>query len=396
MMPVDRQVPVPHSFDMIDPPLRSRITGLSSFDFHRVLDGRSWNPSWRWRERRVPLVHVVTEDGRIGVGEGWSDDNDTAPFHARFALVAPLLLGADASLIEANHATLWSDAHWSDAAVASAIDIALWDLHAKSLDAALYVLPGACRHAAPVYASGGLYADDEGPDELATEMRRYVALGFPAVKLKIGALPMADDIARVAAVRDAVGSNVAIIVDALGLLTRGTASAWLEQLAAQRVRAIQAPLPVDDIDGLVSLQRSGGLTVIAGEGEFRHDVLHRLVRQSAVGMLQINAGLCGGITGALKLIACATAAGISVTTQCHGTAVLQAASLHLGAARRAVSLVEFHMFHTHLHAALPPGMQLPREGCMDLDERPGLGIDDGVFAPSDDVDGTVSPAVTIG
>ena len=98
---------------------------------------------------------------------------------------------------------------------------------------------------------------------------------------------------------------------------------------------------------------------------------------SAVGMLQINAGLCGGITGALRLAACATACGIAMTTQCHGTAVLQAASLHLGAARRAVSTVEYHMFHRIFTRRCLRACSSRVDGCMDLDERPGLGIDDG-------------------
>jgi D-arabinonate dehydratase len=383
-----------HMPTVLQAPLRTRITGLTSFDFHRVLDGRSWNPSHRWHERRVPLVRVVTEHGHTGIGEGWSADNDTASFHARFTDIAPSLLGADASLIEANHAATWSDAHWADAAVASAIDIALWDLRAKTLGVPLYALLGPHRHAAPVYASGGLYTDDKGPDDVAAEMHRYVAMGFPAVKLKIGALPLVGDIARVAAVRDAVGRDVVIIVDALGRLPRDTAGEWLDRLAALRVSAIQAPLPVTDIDGLASLQRRGQLSVIAGEAEFRLAVLRQLVGHDAVGILQCCLGLCGGITGALKLCAIAQAADIAITPQCHGTAVLQAASLHLGAARGAVSMVEYHMFHTYLHAALPAGMLLPRDGCMDVDERPGLGFDDDLLA-SGGMDELVSPVATI-
>jgi len=340
-------------------------------------------------------VRVVTEDGCTGVGEGWSADNNTAAFHERFSRVAPTLLGADARLIEASHAALWSETHWADAAVASAIDIALWDLRAKTLGVPLYALLGPFRHAAPVYASGGLYTDGQDPAELAAEMRRYVAQGFSAVKLKIGARVMPDEIARVTAVRGAVGKDIAIIVDALGRLTRETAHEWLEQLALLGVQAIQSPLPVADIQGLASLQRFGRLAVIAGEAEFRHDVLHRLIGHGAVGMLQFCAGLCGGISGALKLIALAEASGIAVTPQCHGTAVLQAASLHLGAARGAVSMVEYHMFHTHLHAALPPGMRRPRDSGMVVDERPGIGVDDTVFL-SGGVDGTVRAVVTIG
>jgi L-alanine-DL-glutamate epimerase-like enolase superfamily enzyme len=314
----------------------------------------------------VPLVRVWAEDGSSGIGEGWSLDNDTAPFHARFTQFAPSLIGADA--------VPWAEAHWADAAVASAIDNALWDLRAKSrgVPLSVFIGGGACR-AVPVYASGGLYADGKGVPELGAEMRGYVAAGFRSVKFKLGALPVADDIARVAAVRRAVGPEVAIIVDALGRLSPDA----LEPLRQLGVRGIQAPLPAADLAGLASLQRRAPPMIIAGEAEFRRDSFARLA--PVVGMLQFCLGLCGGITGALALIEMARAAGIGATPQCHGTAVLQAASLHLGAANAAVTTVEYHMFHTHLHAALPTGMRAPRDGCMIVDERPGIGIDDMVL-----------------
>jgi L-alanine-DL-glutamate epimerase-like enolase superfamily enzyme len=357
-----------------------RIAGITSFDFHRVLDGRSWNPAWRWHERRVPLVRVVSDDGACGIGEGWSSDNDTVPFHACASQVAPALLGANAESVEAIHARLWVDDDWAGAAVASAIDMALWDLLAHVRGLPLHALIGQSRRAVPVYASGGLYADGQTPRHLAEEMSGYIAQGFRAVKLKIGARGRADDLARVAAVREAVGPDVPIIVDALGRLPSATAAEWLGALAELGVTAIQAPLPLADMAGLAALQQLGTLTVIAGETEFRSAVLHALVQRRSVGMLQFCPGLCGGITGARRLAALAREAGIAVTPQCHGTAVLQAASLHLGAGCDNVATVEYHMFHDHLHAALPDGMRRLADGCVRLDDRPGLGIDTAALA----------------
>ncbi len=370
-----------------------RIAGITSFDFHRVLDGRSWNPAWRWRERRVPLVRIVTDDGICGIGEGWSLDNDTAPFHVHLAKVAPALLGENAGAIATIHARLWSEAGWADAAVASAIDVALWDARARAQGVKLCALIGAACRPVPVYASGGLYADGQTLPELADAFRGYVAQGFRAVKLKIGAHGRKDDLARVAAVRAAVGPDVPIIVDALGCLPPGDAVLWLPPLAALGVTAIQAPLPITDIAGLASLQAHGPLAVIAGEAEFRHALLHDLMRQHSVSLLQICICLCGGITGALRLAALARECGIGITPQCHGTAVLQAASLHLGAGCDTVTTVEYHMFHTHLHAVLPDSMQHPIDGCMQVGAQPGLGID--VAALFANIDGTLHTITTI-
>jgi L-alanine-DL-glutamate epimerase-like enolase superfamily enzyme len=357
-----------------------RITGITSFDFHRTLDGRSWNPDWRWHERRVPLVFVQTDDGLCGVGEGWSHRNDTGPFHARLARAAPSVLGADADAIATIHARLWSDAGWEEAAVASAIDMALWDLLGQRRGVPVHALIGTAARAVPVYASGGLYTDGQSLEALGTAMHGYVTQGFRAVKLKIGAHGLADDLARAATVRAAVGRNTAIIVDALGRLPGAAAMSWVEGLAALEVMAIQAPFPVSDLASLQAVQRDGRLMVIAGEAEFRPAVFQALLHQHAVGMLQACAGLCGGITGMLQLAAAAREAGVALTPQCHGTAVLQAASLHLGAGCDAVATVEYHMFHDHLHAALPPGMLRVADGCLRLDDRPGLGLDAAALA----------------
>jgi L-alanine-DL-glutamate epimerase-like enolase superfamily enzyme len=353
-----------------------RIAAITSFDFHRALDGRSWNPAWRWHERRVPLLRVQAADGTFGIGEGWSHNNDTAPFHARLAHLAPCLVGTAASAVPAIDAMAGD--HWAAAAAASAIDMALWDLRARARGVALHALIGPSQRAVPVYASGGLYRDAETRADLAREMRGYIDQGFRAVKLKIGARGHADDLARAAAVRAAVGPDTPIIVDALGLLPPTQAAAQIDGLAAVGVTAIQAPLPVDDIAGLAALQSHGELTVIAGETTFQPLVLRALL--GAVGMLQLCPALCGGITGVLRWAAAAREAGIGITLQCHGTAVLQAACLHLGAGCDAVASVEYHMFHRHLHAALPAGMQRIINGCVRLDERLGLGIDDAAFA----------------
>ena len=324
----------------------------------------------------MPLVRVATADGRSGWGEGWSRDNETAPFHARLAQAGRTLIGA-APRPEAVLAGLAGTSDWAEAAVASALDIALWDLLGQARGVPLHALLGGAARAAPVYASGGLYADDQDHARLGAELRLYVRLGFRAVKLKIGALGLADDLARVAAVRAAIGPDNAIIVDALSRLPRDGMMRWVDGLAALGVRMIQAPLPLGDAAGLAAIQRDGRLAVLAGETEFRPAVLEALGATGAVGVLQPNAALCGGLTGVLRL---ARATGLPVTPQCHGTAVLQAASLHLGAGCDAVSTVEFHMFHAHLHAALPPAMRQPVAGAMRLDDRPGLGLDTAALA----------------
>jgi L-alanine-DL-glutamate epimerase-like enolase superfamily enzyme len=117
-----------------------KIVGVKVLEFRRRLDGRSWNPTFRWHERRAPLLILETDSGLTGVGEAWSRQ-------PRIALVldhlaghcAPAMLGRDPLLRTQISAQLESAAAaasepWVAAAAASAIDIALWDVAAQAAD----------------------------------------------------------------------------------------------------------------------------------------------------------------------------------------------------------------------------------------------------------------------
>ncbi|MBR0641523.1 mandelate racemase/muconate lactonizing enzyme family protein [Plastoroseomonas hellenica] len=351
-----------------------RIIGIAACEFSRTLSGTAWNPVSRWRERRAPILRLTASDGITGIGEGWSRQQDIAAFFERLRLVAPLLLGADPLDPAGLSGGLPAAAGWAGAAVASAIDMALWDMRAKREGRSLHAALGGTRRVVPVYASGGLYVDGKGPEALAAEMAGYVAQGFTGVKMKIGALSFAEDHARVRIVRQAIGPRTELFVDAVNQLDRDGALLWSRRLADLGVAGLQAPLPFDDIEGMAMLQRQGPVPVIASEAEFRPEVFQCLLREKAVGMLQFCVGLCGGPSRALALIAEAAAHGVTATPQCHATVVLQAASLHLGGAHPNAGRVEFHMFHDHLHDLLPPGMRAPRAGCLSVDGVTGLGI----------------------
>jgi len=342
----------------------------------------------------APLVCITTRDGMSGLGEGCCARDDADAFFRQLRRAAPLLLGADARLIERVWHALWAlPAHdapdhdvpdWAPPAVTSAVDIALWDLRARSLGVGLHELLGPQRDAVPVYAAGGHYADGEGPEQLAAAMRDHVARGFHAVKMEIGLLAREADLERVAVVREAVGPDVEIVVDAQSRLTTGEAPAWIRRLAELGVTAIQAPLPTADVAGLLMLRRTGRLRVMVGEREWRTQRFRDLLRAGAVGVLQVDPGLCGGITRALKLIALAEAHDVPASVQTRSTAVLLAACLHLGAARGAVAGVGVPGLPGPLHDALPPIMTSPRDGCLSPD-GPGLGLPEGLPAGRGDV-----------
>src|SRR6185436_16376534 len=191
-----------------------RIAAVSVLEYSRQLDGRSRNPASRWTERRAPLVAIEAANGLAGIGEAWCRQASIGLILAHLAdVVAPRMPGAEladhasiARISSALRATADAGAEpWIAAAAASAIDMALWDLFAQSRQLPLWRALGGSSSRVRVYASGGLYRDGDGIDELAAQMRGHVAAGFRAVKMKIGALPLASDLERVQAVRAAIG-----------------------------------------------------------------------------------------------------------------------------------------------------------------------------------------------
>jgi len=355
-----------------------KIVAARVLEFRRQLDGRSWNPTFRWYERRAPLVVLDTDVDVQGIGEAWSRQPQIAlVLDALARQFLPALIGVDiahATEIVARVATRTPSLEpWVAAAATSAIDIALWDAKARAAGMPLWRVLGGHRGRVAVYASGGLYRDGATLRDLAREFEGYAEVGIRHVKMKIGALSREGDVERVRAVRHAIGADAVLWVDAVNQLSRTSARAWCEALLGAGVAAIQAPLSFDDITGMVQINESL-LPVVATEAEHREEAFRMLIDAHAVTVLQYCLGLCGGFSGAGPIDNHAAAHGVKSTPQCFSTAVMQAASLHFGAARDNVATVEYHRFHDHLASLLPDEMKRIDSGFVDLGDAPGLGV----------------------
>jgi L-alanine-DL-glutamate epimerase-like enolase superfamily enzyme len=347
--------------------------------YDRLLDGAFWNPAFRWTRRQVCLVELVAAGGLVGLGECWPPYHNVPELCAFVRdQAAPLVVGRNAAevtaLADACRAAPAPGFPWMPHAAASGIDIACWDLRARHAGLPLHRLLGSARDAVPVYASGGLYRDGHDAAALGREMAGYAASGFTAVKLKIGGLAPDADIARVAAARAALGDDVAIWVDGVGAYDVDTALAMARRLAAPKAAAFQAPVAYDRVDDLAAVTRRAAIATIGIETEPTFDGFRQLLERRAVSILQPCVTLCGGISGALKVIDLAAAAATPVTLQCFSTAVAEAASFHVAAARTAVASVEYHMFHDNLYERFPPAWRTVTRGTVAMPDVPGLGV----------------------
>ena len=217
----------------------------------------------------------------------------------------------------------------------SAIDSALWDLHARAIELPLYRLLGAGATSFPVYAQPGWAS--LSVEELVEEALGYEAQGFRHYKMRIGAGPWQVARDRVAAVRSALAPDAALLGDA----NQG----WNRIEARQAARAldelgmfwIEEPLAADDVDGMAELASRVRTPLAAGETMFGAEGLQPLLDQRAVAVLMPDLQHCGGPTGFLKAAAAAERAGVPISNH-----LFLETSVHLLAAFENTLVVE-HM-----------------------------------------------------
>lgn len=295
----------------------------------------------RWEHTTMVLV-TVQAAGTTGLGYTYS--------HASVAglirdTLRPLVRGQPAMMVEA----LWDRLrrqirNFGPGGLAShavsAVDAAVWDLKARLLGVPLALLLGGCRQAAPVYGSGGFtnYSLDVLRDQLGGWVREH---GIGQVKMKIGLGP-AEDLARVAAVREAIGPEVALMVDANGAYERKQALALAYGLSEYGVCWFEEPVSSEDLEGLRLLRDRVPPEMAVAAGEYGYDIAYfqRMLEAGAVDVLQADVTRCLGITGFIRVVHLAEGYGIRVSPH---TAPGQHASLACGLAN--IAPLEF--FHDH-------------------------------------------------
>lgn len=324
-----------------------------------------------WTSTGIVLVEVR---GAGLTGIGWSY---TAPAVADLVerTLAPAVVGtAVTDVRRANTAMLVTTRNLGPGGLAaharSAVDVALWDLKARHLGCSVTDLLGATRDEVPVYGSGGFTSLDD--ERLAQQLRTWVDAGMDQVKIKVGRDPRADP-HRLQVAREAIGPDVALLVDANGGYQRAEALLWAERFAEAGVTWLEEPVTSRDLPGLrlVRDRAPAGMAVAAGEYVDDPAVAASLVASGAVDVLQLDATRCGGITGFLDAEAVARAHQVPVSAHCAPT-------LHRAVAAAVPSLLHVEWFHDHarIERWLFDGFDEPVDGALPVDRaRPGLGLE---------------------
>ncbi|HHY47788.1 MAG TPA: hypothetical protein GX506_10890 [Firmicutes bacterium] len=257
------------------------------------------------------VVRVFTDDGFVGIGEAaplpqFSGEAGDAMVSIIKENLAPAVVGLDPFDIEKIVSAM-------DGAIAghnlakSAIDFAVYDLMGKSIGKPVAKLLGGCvRETVPLCWAVGIGK----PDDVIAEALDKVKEGYRCLKLKIGLNPK-EDIERVRLVREAVGDEIKLRVDANQGYRPDTAIPTLRKMERYELQYAEQPVPKWDLDGMARVAASVGVPIMADESVFNLNDAVEIVRRRAASVINIKVGKLGGLYKSKKVAAIAEAADIA-------------------------------------------------------------------------------------
>jgi len=277
----------------------------------------------------------------------------------------------------------------------SGIDIALWDIAGKAAGMPVYRLLGACRDRVEAYASGGFYQEGKSAADLAAEAEGYRARGFKGMKMKVGRNPSTqtplrellgqkefcevdpeEDLARVAAVRQALGPRAKLMVDANCAWSPAMAIAMGREMERHNLYWIEEPVATDDIEGSAEVARALAAPIAGYETELGLYGFRELISRGAVDIVQLDLAWSGGFSEGKRIAAYAHAHHRMVAPHAFAGAVLLVASLHFAAAIPNGLELEWDQNPNAIREELlKEPLRLEKGGTVKLPERPGLGIE---------------------
>ncbi len=342
------------------------------------------------------LVEIGTDDGLVGWGEAIVREVPTAHAEIINRLLAPIIVGEDPlateDLWQKMFASLKTRGHFGGffLEALSGVDIALWDLAGKILSLPTYkLLGGPTMDRIKAYASSVYwhYFGKTGPEAAAEEVARLVEQGHDQIKIKIGMEKMGlgknMDAELLKAIRDRVGYDVDLMVDANSAYSVGEAVKIGRILERYEILWFEEPLPLSMVEGYSELRKKLDVMIAGGESLFSKFDFIKFFRKRALDIVQPDISRCGGITEFRKIAAMCEAEGLLLAPHVGLSGPgCRAATLHTVASMsREVFMTYEYMYKTDN----PLVWELPKErletfmdGYLPLPKGPGLGFEPNV------------------
>lgn len=319
------------------------------------------------------IIKMTTDTGIVGYGESVPDDHVTGEsWESTYAVLkhqlAPAMIGENPLQFEKIHDRMNRIIRDVPAAKA-AIDIACFDIAGKALQVPVYQLIGGRFHdkfpITHVLSIGS-------PEKMANEAAERVAMGYRSFKMKVGTEVM-KDVARIQAVRERVGDDIAIRVDVnQGWVNAATTLRGVRALESLDIDWLEQPVKADDIDGMVEVKSKTWIPLMIDEGLHGVKEMREIIAKRAADKVNIKLMKCGGIYPAMKLANMAEMAGIECQVgSMVESSVGSAAGFHVAFSKKIMTSVEltgplkFSKDIGDLHYDVP---------FIELNEQAGLGV----------------------
>jgi D-galactarolactone cycloisomerase len=342
----------------------------------------------------MALVRVEADNGLVGWGEAKAAVGSAGACRSLVAAVrdelGPQLIGEDARQINRAWDRMYNGTRFEHAlskgrsfpilgrrgttiSAISGIDMALWDLLAKSLDVPVVDLWGGPRRSTmPAYASGGWAS----ADEIGEQLQGYVDRGFAGVKMRVGVMDgdVATSVARVEAARLGIGPNIDLMVDAHGTYRPSDAIRFAAAVEHLGLRWFEEPVSADDRAGAARVRSSTHIPIAAGESEFTRFDFHDLIAADAVDVLQPDLAICGGPSEGRRIAALAETHQLELAPHCWGSALSFSAGVSLAFASSAATVIEYSLGGNPLLHDLPEEAMALVRGQAVAPTRAGFGV----------------------
>lgn len=343
---------------------------------------------WYYKTKGALVVEIVTDEGIVG----WGDCYGPAAVNKSIvdSVLKANLIGRDPFDVEVIWEELYNKVKdygltGMTISAISGIDIALWDIIGKAVNKPIHkLIGGAFRTKLQAYATGLYFKDMDRLNEQAVdEARGYVEQGFTAIKMKIGLGSITKDIDRVSAVRDAIGKDVQLMVDANHCFTVPQAIAVGRELQKLDIHWFEEPISPEDLDGYVEVTRKLDMAIAGGENEFTKFSFRRILEKRAMDIVQPDVCAAGGITECKKIAALAQAQAVQCVPHAWGTAIGLAATMHFLASLPNTPpclvpvppMLEYEQTFNPFRDELSSTKLTHTRGIVDVPTGPGLGID---------------------
>lgn len=320
------------------------------------------------------LVEIETDEGLIGYGEGSpgiliTGENIDGTIKS-IEILSEKLIGLDPMDIEKIYWEMDKAAAHAPCGK-TAIDIACHDLIGKITNKPLYKLLGGYSNTINTDMTVGI----NDPKIMAEKAKKHVENGFDTIKTKVGT-SLDEDIARVKSIREAVGNNIKIRIDANQAWNAKEAVNIINRLSEYDIELVEQPVKYYDIEGLEYVTKNTHVPIMADESVFTSKDALKLVSKRAVDYVNIKLMKCGGIREAIKINAICEAAGVECMLGCmaeeSNIGVTAAASL--GAAVKNITRADLDAHFSLTELPFKGGVSSENGKTLVLSENAGLGL----------------------